>query len=54
MKNGILRARTIDVAQYNAKEALEWGVTGPGLRATGVDFRPAQGASLFRLRELRL
>jgi NADH-quinone oxidoreductase subunit C/D len=29
MRNGILRARTIDVAQYNAKEALEWGSPAP-------------------------
>ena len=52
MKNGILRARTIDVAQYNSKEALEWGVTGPGLRATGIDYdlrkaRPYSGYENF-------
>jgi NADH-quinone oxidoreductase subunit C/D len=52
MKNGILRARMIDVAQYNSKQALEWGVTGPGLRATGVDFdlrkaRPYSGYENF-------
>ena len=52
LKNGILRARTIDVAQYNAKEALEWGVTGPGLRATGIDYdlrkaRPYSGYENF-------
>ncbi len=50
--NGILRARTIGVAQYNSKEALEWGVTGPGLRATGVDYdlrkkRPYSGYDRF-------
>ncbi|MFZ5755597.1 MAG: NADH-quinone oxidoreductase subunit C/D [Pseudomonadota bacterium] len=38
LKNSILKARTIGVAQYNAKEAIEWGVTGAGLRATGVNF----------------
>jgi NADH-quinone oxidoreductase subunit C/D len=52
VRNGILKARTINVAQYNAKEALEWGVTGPGLRATGVDFdlrkaRPYSGYQNF-------
>ncbi len=52
MQNGILRARTIGVAQYNSKEALEWGVTGPGLRATGVDYdlrkaRPYSGYDNF-------
>jgi len=38
LKNSILKARCIDVAQYNKDEALAWGVTGPSLRATGVDF----------------
>lgn len=52
LKNGILRARTIDVAQYNAEEAVEWGVTGPGLRATGVNYdlrkvRPYSGYENF-------
>ncbi len=52
MQNGILRARAIDVAQYNSKQALEWGVTGPGLRATGVDYdlrkaRPYSGYENF-------
>lgn len=52
MKNGTLRARTIGVAQYNSEEALAWGVTGPGLRATGVDYdlrkaRPYSGYEQF-------
>jgi NADH-quinone oxidoreductase subunit C/D len=52
LKNGILKARTIDVAQYNSKQALEWGVTGPGLRATGIDYdlrkaRPYSGYENF-------
>jgi NADH-quinone oxidoreductase subunit C/D len=52
MRNGILRSRTIGVAQYNSKEALEWGTTGPGLRATGIDFdlrkaRPYSGYENF-------
>jgi len=52
MKNGILRSRTIGVAQYNSKQAIEWGVTGPGLRATGIDFdlrkaRPYSGYENF-------
>ncbi len=51
-RNGILRARTIGVAKYNSKEAIEWGVTGPGLRATGVDYdlrkkRPYSGYDRF-------
>ena len=52
LRNGILRSRTVGVAQYNTKEALEWGVTGPGLRATGVDYdlrkaRPYSGYENF-------
>ena len=52
MKNGILRARTIDVAQYNQDEAIEWGVTGAGLRATGCNYdlrkaRPYSGYENF-------
>ncbi|MBA3581962.1 MAG: NADH-quinone oxidoreductase subunit C/D [Gammaproteobacteria bacterium] len=52
MLNGILRARTIGVAQYNTEQALSWGVTGPGLRATGLDYdlrkaRPYSGYENF-------
>lgn len=52
MKNGILRARTIGVAQYNTEQALAWGVTGPSLRATGLNYdlrkqRPYSGYENF-------
>jgi len=52
IKNSILVARSVGVAQYNKDEALAWGVTGPGLRATGVDFdlrkaRPYSGYGNF-------
>jgi NADH-quinone oxidoreductase subunit C/D len=52
MQNGILRARAIHVAEYNTRQALEWGVSGPNLRATGLDFdlrkkRPYSGYENF-------
>ena len=52
IQNGILRARTIGVAQYNTEEALAWGVTGSGLRATGLSYdlrkaRPYSGYENF-------
>src|SRR5690606_28435805 len=58
LKNSILIGRTKGVAAYNTKEALEWGTTGAGLRATGCDFdirkaRPYSGYQHFEC-EVRL
>lgn len=52
LKNSILKGRSIGVASYTKEEALAWGVTGAGLRATGVDFdvrkwRPYSGYENF-------
>lgn len=52
LENSILVARSRDVAAYTAQEAVEWGVTGPSLRATGVNYdlrkaRPYSGYENF-------
>ncbi|XBC40886.1 MAG: NADH-quinone oxidoreductase subunit C/D [Buchnera aphidicola (Nurudea yanoniella)] len=52
LKNSILISRSKGIAEYNKYEALTWGVTGSGLRATGLDFdvrkkRPYSGYHNF-------
>ena len=52
MDNSILKQRTVDIGSYTTREALEWGITGPSLRATGMDFdlrrdRPYGGYDQF-------
>ena len=52
MQNSLLKRRSVDVGAYSTEEAIEWGVTGPGLRATGFSWdmrkqRPYGGYDQF-------
>ena len=52
MQNGIIKQRTVGIGRYTLDEAIEWGVTGPGLRACGMDWdwrkaRPYSGYEQF-------
>lgn len=44
LKNRLLQRRTQGIGAYNTEQAVEWGVTGAGLRATGFgwDYRKAR------------
>lgn len=50
--NRIFKERTIGIGVFTASEAIEWGVTGVGLRSTGIDWdyrkkRPYSGYENF-------
>jgi NADH-quinone oxidoreductase subunit C/D len=52
MQNSILKQRTVDIGGYSSQEAIDWGITGPGLRATGYSWdlrkqRPYGGYDQF-------
>ncbi|MBL0744257.1 NADH-quinone oxidoreductase subunit C/D [Chryseolinea lacunae] len=38
MRNSLFKARTIGIGIFTTEEAIEWGVTGAGLRACGFDW----------------
>jgi NADH-quinone oxidoreductase subunit C/D len=52
LKNRIFKARTVGIGVYTTAEAIDWGITGSGLRATGFDWdyrkkRPYSGFDNF-------
>lgn len=52
LKNRLFKARTVGIGAYDTETAIEWGVTGPGLRATGFGFdlrkaRPYSGYEMM-------
>lgn len=52
LQNKILQRRSKGIGAYNTEEGLDWGITGPSLRATGCDWdlrknRPYSGYDKF-------
>jgi NADH-quinone oxidoreductase subunit C/D len=56
MQNGTIKRRTQGVGAYSSREAIDWGATGPGLRATGFawDYRKARPYSGYQNYEFEI
>ena len=48
-ENRIFKQRTVDIGAFTAEQALDWGMSGPALRASGVawDLRKAQPYDVY-------
>jgi NADH-quinone oxidoreductase subunit C/D len=56
MKNSLIKRRTQGIGAYTRTEAIDWGVTGAGLRATGFewDYRKARPYSGYENYEFEI
>lgn len=54
--NRIFKQRTVDIGKISQKEALDWGFSGPSLRATGVlwDLRKNQPYDVYSEMEFKI
>ena len=52
--NPIFQDRTIDVGILSPEEALQWSVTGPSLRASGIAYDVRKAFPYIELRDVRL
>ncbi len=56
MKNSLIKRRTQGIGSYTSAEAIDWGATGAGLRATGLtwDYRKARPYSGYENYEFEI